>query len=98
MARRGKFKVLDPSGGPVAASLSLAPRLESLDGLVIGLLDNDKPKADKLLLKVKGILEQRYRFADVIMHRKPTTTRPAPEEIIDDLAKRCHLVITAVGD
>jgi len=36
--------------------------------------------------------------ADVVMVRKPSAGRPAPDEQLDDLARRADVVVAGVGD
>lgn len=89
--------ILDPTGGVTTASAQLAPRPESLAGLVVGYLDNGKPNSDRLL----DLLSERLRaegVREVVRARKGSIGRLAEPEIIDELTERCDVVITGVGD
>jgi hypothetical protein len=87
------------------AGTALAPRPETLDGRVLGLLPNWRPSAVKLLEEVGQRLSERYRLQAVIIEQ-PARELPqrtgglidAMGGTLDDLAKRADVVITATGD
>lgn len=76
--------------------LARAPRLASLEGAVIGLLDINKPRGEQFLNRVEELLRERG-VAEVVRLRKPTFTRPAPDDVIL-LADRCGAVVEALAD
>jgi hypothetical protein len=92
------FTVFDPTDGPVAKAFTPAPRPASLAGKVIGILDNGKTKSDLLLREIQNLLCSEAGVADVVMLRKPSAYRPAPDEQLDDLARRADAVIAGIGD
>ena len=83
----------------------LAPRPDTLDGRVVGLLPNWRPSAAKLLQAVGQLLSERYRLRAVVLEQP---ARELPQRsgglidalggTLDDLAKRVDVVITATGD
>ena len=92
------FPVFDPTDEPVATSFARADRPLSLKGKVIGILDNGKAKSDVLLREIDALLRAEAGVSDVVMLRKPSAFRPAPDEQLDDLARRTDAVVTGVGD
>ena len=84
---------------------SLAPRRGTIEGLVVGLLPNWRPSAFDLLKAVGQVIEERCRPAAVILEQ-PTREVPVRKgrlldgmsAQLDDLARRCDVVITATGD
>ncbi len=92
------FTVYDPTDGPTAKAFTPAPRLASLAGKVIGILDNGKAKSDLLLREVQELLRSEAGVADFVMVRKASAYRPAPDEQLDDLARRVHAVVAGIGD
>jgi hypothetical protein len=72
--------------------------LVSLRGKRLGLLDNSKSKANRMLDAVAAILNARYGFADIVRQRKPSASKPAAPEAINELASTCDLVVVGVGD
>ena len=92
------FTVFDPTDGPVAKAFAPAVRPASLAGKVIGILDNGKTKSDLLLREIENLLRCEAGIADVVMVRKQSAYRPAPNEQLDDLARRADVVIAGIGD
>ncbi len=90
--------VLDPTNEAGHETGSLATRLDTLDGKVIGFLDNSKPNSDHFLAMLEEELSGRFQLAGVVRARKPTASRICPEEILTDLLSRCDALITAIGD
>lgn len=76
-----------------------APRLASIEGRTIGLLDISKPGGNVFLSYLERQLKGRYRVRHVIRESKPTFTKPAPEELIRKIQEaRCDAVIEALAD
>lgn len=89
--------LLLPIDPEVERPKALAPGLPTLDRKVLGLLDNRKGNADRLLLRLGERLGERYGLKDIVYLTKPIFSRPAPGEQIDQL-KECDLVLTALAD
>jgi hypothetical protein len=76
-----------------------APRLDSLAGKTIGLLDISKPGGNVFLDHLARLLQERSGVAQVVRETKPTFTKPAPDDVIDRLLHaHCHAVIEALAD
>lgn len=93
----GPIVVLDPTAGAATVSVELAPRPSSLAGLVVGWLDNGKPNSDRLLALLAARMDGEGMKEQVLL-RKPNIGRVAPAGMIDELAQRCDVVVTGVGD
>jgi hypothetical protein len=93
-----KVVLISPVNEATVAESAMAPRLSGLQGKRVGLLDNSKSKAGKMLDVVAAILSAWYGFTDIVRHRKPSASKPAAPEAIDELAATCDLVIVGVGD
>lgn len=92
-----RLRLVDPTGGPAPKhALRLTPRPERLDGLRLGLLDNSKPNSDVFLRDLAAALGS--RFADTVLLRKGGASHPPEPEIVDELRRRCDVVVTGVGD
>ena len=76
---------------------TIAPRLDTLAGKTVGLLDISKPGGSFFLDHIERLLKERYGVAEVVRKMKPTFTKPAPETIIQELAN-CQAVIEALAD
>ena len=95
----GLDAILSPEGSSSAKQHHVAPRrYKTLDGARIGLLGNSKLNADAVLLAIGDLLKERYAVESIVMRSKPTFSKPAPEEMVDDLVQQSDVIITGVGD
>jgi hypothetical protein len=90
--------VYDPRGVVDAAPLATSPRVRKLEGLRLGLLDNTKWNANKLLRGVRDRLAQKHAFGAVNYYRKESFARAATPELLTQIAAENDIVITAIGD
>lgn len=90
--------VYDPRGMVTAEPRALAARLETLDGVRLGVLDNTKWNASKLLRRVVTGLEAGLTLAEVNFYGKESFSRPAEANLLDRIAAENDAVITAIGD
>ena len=90
--------VYDPRGTVTAEPQALAPRLESLAGIRLGVLDNTKWNASKLLRETVARLQEDGDFAEVRRYAKESFSRTADPELLDRIARETDAVITAIGD
>jgi len=88
--------VLDPTSERALAIRPRAPRLETLAGKTVGLLDISKPRGNVFLDRVAESLGA--RGAKVLRFAKPTFTKPAPVDLRHEIATRCDAVIEALAD
>lgn len=86
--------VLVPTGAIETKAHVLAPRLESLRGARIGILDNHKEFADIVLRGVANQL-QREHGAQVKIWRKDYLGKPSP--FAKEMAASCDAVVNGVG-
>ena len=90
--------VYDPRGTVTTAPRELAARLETLDGVRLGVLDNTKWNASKLLRHVVAGLEADLTLASVSLYAKESFSRPGEADLLDRIAAENDAVITAIGD
>jgi hypothetical protein len=88
---------IDPTAGGARAKIALAPRPMNLAGKVVGLLDNTKEQADVILETVADTLRERYGVAKVIIRRKEYFSRPATDELLNEMAKEVQVAAAALG-
>jgi hypothetical protein len=90
------IEIINPTGTRAAKQKKLAPKqYESLDNRRIGLLDNNKPNADKFLDHVGALLKARYDGVELVSKRKMTRIEA---DCLKDLGERCDVVINAFAD
>jgi hypothetical protein len=92
------IRVYEPVAEAEPEALHLAAPLADPRGKVIGLLDNGKWNAGKLLAAVGEGLRGSQGVADVVVRKKPTFSRPADEDLLAELGETCDAVVTAIGD
>ena len=90
------IEILNPTGVHASKRIRLAPRThDNLHGRRIGLLDNNKPNADKFLDHVGSLLKKRYEGVELVSKRKMTRIEA---DCLKELAARCDDVINAFAD
>ena len=90
--------IVHPAAEDVARQLGLAPRLPSLRGARLGVIDNSKHNADTFLQTLEGILTRDYGVERVDRYRKASPSIPTPPEILSRLAQSCDALVHGVAD
>ena len=90
--------VYDPRGVVEAARLAISPRVKKLEGLRVGLLDNTKWNANKLLRGLRDRLAARHAFGATKYYRKESFAAAADPALLDRIAAENEIVLTAIGD
>jgi len=88
--------VLDPTGELRPTPRERAPRVPSIEGRRVALLDITKARGDVFLDHLEQHLIR--RGAVVSRFRKPTFTKPAPVDLRQEIAMQCEVVIEALAD
>ena len=88
----------DPRGVVVAEARRVSARVADLHGLRLGVLDNAKVKAGKLLAYTTEILNEEFAFAAVNRYVKRGFSYTADASMITQIAAANDVVITAIGD
>jgi hypothetical protein len=90
--------VFDPRGRVEAELVSPAPCVAALDGVRLGILDNTKWNANRLLRKTAALLGERHQFAAVNYYRKESFSKAADPALVARIASENDVVLTAIGD
>ncbi|MYH88697.1 MAG: hypothetical protein F4125_09030 [Acidimicrobiaceae bacterium] len=90
--------LIDPTVGPAISERRLAARPATLDGAVIGLINNGKTHGREILERIADNLCAKYRIRDTILVTKPNSAFPAAPEQIEKLTKGATAIIGAIGD
>ena len=91
------LRVLDPRQFAEGEPASMAPPPRSLEGAVVGLLDNAKIGTRGFYDHLEAILRTRYGVREVIRRRKPESSRPVPDAILGELSA-ADAIVYGVGD
>ncbi len=98
MSQKQDYVLVNPTTEAIVAPFDGAPRLPSLAGTRLGVIDDSKRNADVLLEELVELLRTRYEISEVKWHRKPSASRPADPAAIKELVENCDSVIIAIGD
>jgi hypothetical protein len=90
--------VYDPRGVVDATPQAIAPRVKKLEGMRLGLLDNTKWNANKLLRGVRDRLASKHALGAVNYYRKESFSLAASPELLATIASENDIVLTAIGD
>jgi len=91
--------LVNPLNETLSAKRERAPRLDTLSGKIVGLLDISKPGGNIFLDALERLLIERIGVREIVRASKPTFTKPAPDEVIDKLvSSRAAAVIEALAD
>jgi hypothetical protein len=93
-----ELTVFDPRGRIDAERLALAPRITALKGKRLGILDNTKWNANRLLRKTAAILEQQHGIGVVSYYKKESFSKVADPALIAEIVSNNDIVLTAIGD
>ena len=74
----------------------IAPRLRSLDGVTLGILNNSKPNSLQLQEYLVELLAKQHTVGGVVTKQKPSAAIGA--EGLDTYAREVGAVIAAIGD
>jgi len=91
------LRVLDPRLSAEGEAASLAAPLKSLDGALVGLLDNAKIGTARFYDYLEAMLRERYGVREVIRRRKPDSSRPVPPELLGELSA-ADAIVSGIGD
>lgn len=90
--------VYDPRGVIRSVNEPISKRVSQLSGLRLGVLDNSKWNANKLLRGASDLLAKELGFSAVNYYVKHSFSKDAAPELIEKIARENDLVLTAIGD
>ncbi len=91
------MRIVDPTDERVPIKRTLAARSGKIAGRV-AMLDIAKPRGDVLMNRLAERLSERLPSVEIKRYRKPTFTKPAPEELRRRIAEESDFVIEALAD
>jgi hypothetical protein len=92
------LRLIDPAAELQSTHEEIAPRLDSLVGKRIALIDNTKHNADRFLREVRALLEEKYGVAGFEYFRKFSASVPTPSEVVERLTTSCDALVHGVAD
>ncbi len=91
------LRILDPRLAADGEAMRLAPALPSLNGAVIGMIDNAKIGTERFFDFVEQILRTEYGVREFIRRRKPDSSRPVPPKLLAEMSG-ADAMLSAIGD
>jgi len=91
------LKMLDPRGSVNPKDRPLVPGLETLEGKVIGIIDNGQSNSTTMFRELAKLVQERFQPKEVIFRTKPTHMQGAPKPMMEEIISRCDAVITGLG-
>jgi hypothetical protein len=92
-----KQVIIDPTDERAPIARTLATRPAAIRGRV-ALLDIAKPRGDVLIDRLAEHLQDRLPGIELKRFRKPTFTKPAPDDLRRRIAQESDFVIEALAD
>ncbi len=92
-----KTRIVNPLNETAPQGIGVAPRLATLEGKTIALLDISKPGGSIFLDRIEHRLRTEHRVADVIRETKPTFAKPAPAGLLEKI-RHVDAVIEGLAD
>ena len=91
-------RIFDPRGIVETEPRGIAPRLASLEGARLTVLDNSKWNAGRLLRSLTDALTRQANFSEVHHFTKESFSKLATPELLDEMVETSDVVLTAIGD
>ena len=91
------MELLNPSHEQQRAGSAPPPRLNTLEGAVIGVISNGKENTVPFFDRVESILRERYGVAKVVRRTKLNYSAPAEVDLMSE-AMGWDAVLSGVGD
>jgi len=91
------IKFLDPRAAVNPKERPLVPGLDSLEGKVIGIIDNGQSNSTDMFKELGKLLQERLHVKEVLFRTKPSHMQGAPKPIMEEMLDRCDAVITGLG-
>ena len=91
------IKFLDPRATVNPKETPLVAGLETLEGKVIGIIDNGQANSTDMFKELAALLQERCHARAVLFKTKPTHMQGAPKPVMEEMLSRCDAVITGLG-
>jgi len=91
------LKFLDPRATVNPQERALVPGLDSLEGKVIGIIDNGQANSTTMFQELASLVQEKFKPKEVLFRTKPTHMQGAPKAVMEEIVNRCDAVITGLG-
>ena len=90
--------IVNPAAEDVTERLTPAPRIASLRGVRVALIDNSKHNADRFLDVIANLLVSDHGVATIERYRKVSASVPTPPETLSRLLEGSDAAVHGVAD
>ncbi len=91
------MEILDPTHEGESLDFAPASRLQSLEGMTIGVISNGKKSTKPFFDAMERELIETHGVATVVRRTKSNYSAPADADIMEE-AKQWHALVAGVGD
>ena len=91
------IKFLDPRANVNPGDRRLIPGLDSLEGKVIGIIDNGQSNSTSMFQELAKLLQEKFNTGEILFRTKPTHMQGAPKPIMEEIVHQCDAVVTGLG-
>ena len=95
---RDSVTIVNPAAEDVTERFALAPRVASLSGARVALIDNSKHNADLFLDTLATLLVRDHGVAKIERYRKASPSVPTPPEVLRRLLEASDAAVHGVAD
>jgi len=92
------IELLAPVAGVAGNAVPLAKRVPTLEGRVVGLLNNSKAGTGPFLDRVEELLRSAHGVSRTIRYDKTAAALPVSDEMLESAARECDVVINGIAD
>ncbi len=92
------IELLSPASVVIGSAVPLAKRGPTLEGRVVGLLNNSKSGTRPFLDRVEELLQREHGVSRIIRYDKKAAALPAPDEMLDAAVRECDVVVNGIAD
>lgn len=89
--------IMDPTDERVPVARQITPRVGTVSGRV-ALLDISKPRGSVLLDRLEALLKDRVPGIVVNRYAKPTFTKPAPDDLRQEIFRNNDYIVEGLAD
>lgn len=93
-----EYRIYDPRGIVHAEHRDIAPRVASIAGLRVGVLDNTKWNGWKVLERTMALISEQTPLASVTRYKKESFSVNAEPELIARIAAENDIALVGIGD
>jgi len=92
------IELLSPAAAAAGNMVPLAKGVASLDGLVIGLMNNSKAGSRPFLDRVAELLQRDHGVSRIVRYDKAAAALPAPDDMLEAAARESDVVVNGIAD